>query len=59
MPGTDCNFCPDGNGAALYDAPTRFQGHPMAYLCGEHLPMFGLVGQATRLDAKLTLVGAL
>jgi hypothetical protein len=55
----DCNFCPEGNGQALYDAPTTFTGHPMAYLCTWHLAKYGIETSAVRIDAPLTLVGAL
>lgn len=36
----ECNFCPEGNTAAEYDGPTKFRGHPLAFMCGKHADMY-------------------
>jgi hypothetical protein len=42
MPVIDCNFCPEHNGAAEFDAPTTFPTSPMAYMCARHMAKHGV-----------------
>jgi hypothetical protein len=56
--GTDCNFCPEHNGAATHDSPTTFNGS-WAYTCDRHFTVYGKPG-GTLLKVEtptLTVVG--
>lgn len=54
---TDCNFCPEHNGAATHDSPTTYG--PWAFTCDAHFALYGKPG-GTLLKVEqptLTIVG--
>jgi hypothetical protein len=54
---TDCNFCPENNGAATHDSPTKYG--PWGYTCDTHFAQYGMPGGTLLQVAapKLALVG--